>query len=154
MSYAVRKDGQGWRAVNSLADVDPSTETYSDAPPQTNALDQARIVRIGAIYGAYMGAIASDVTITTAGGVTKAFQADARAIANLQAMLAAFPSGPPAGFYWVSSDNTQVPFTLADMKSLAAAMGAQGWSAFQHLQALKASISNAATVAAVQAVVW
>lgn len=33
MSYAVKKDGTGWRAVGSALDVDPATETYQDAEP-------------------------------------------------------------------------------------------------------------------------
>ena len=33
MSYAVRKDGQGFRAVNSADDVDSATETFSDTAP-------------------------------------------------------------------------------------------------------------------------
>lgn len=33
MSYAVRKDGKGWRAVNSAADIDSLNETFSDAAP-------------------------------------------------------------------------------------------------------------------------
>ncbi len=31
--YAVKNDGTGWRAVNSQADVDPATETYSATQP-------------------------------------------------------------------------------------------------------------------------
>ena len=30
MGYAVRKDGQGWRAVNSIDDVDAVNETFSE----------------------------------------------------------------------------------------------------------------------------
>ncbi|WP_407945730.1 DUF4376 domain-containing protein [Paraburkholderia elongata] len=59
-----------------------------------------------------------------------------------------------AGFYWKSSDNTEVPFALADLKGLYAAMLAQGWAAFQKLQTFKAQVSTATTVIAVQAVVW
>ncbi len=31
--YAVKIDGTGWRAVNSQADVDPATETFSATQP-------------------------------------------------------------------------------------------------------------------------
>jgi hypothetical protein len=33
MSYAIRKDGQGWRAVNSAAEIDSATETFGVAQP-------------------------------------------------------------------------------------------------------------------------
>lgn len=33
MSYAIRIDGLGWRAVSSSADIDPETETYSATQP-------------------------------------------------------------------------------------------------------------------------
>lgn len=33
MGYAIRNDGQGWRAVNSPADVVVSEETYSETQP-------------------------------------------------------------------------------------------------------------------------
>ena len=60
----------------------------------------------------------------------------------------------PDGFYWKASDNTQVPFTLADLQGLYQAILAQGWAAFQKRTTLKAQISAATTVAAVQAVNW
>lgn len=33
MSYAIRKDGTGWRSVNSAADVDVVNETFSTTQP-------------------------------------------------------------------------------------------------------------------------
>lgn len=33
MSYAVRNDGLGWRAVNGPQDIDPATETFADTQP-------------------------------------------------------------------------------------------------------------------------
>lgn len=42
MSYAIRKDGIGWRAVNSSSDVDSATETFASTPPQsTQAMQEA-----------------------------------------------------------------------------------------------------------------
>lgn len=123
-------------------------------PVDQPTLQQTQGSQIVLLYAAYQAAIAQNITITTAGGVTKPFQADQAAINNLQAMLAAFPTSVPAGFYWVASDNTRVPFTLADMKALAAAMGNQGWAAFQRLQDRKVAVLAATSVAQVQAVVW
>lgn len=117
-------------------------------------LAQTQALKLGAMYAAYQSAIAQNVPLTTAAGVSKAFQADPQSIANVQAMLAAYKTAVPTGFYWVSADNTQVPFTLADLQGLARVMGDQGWAAFQQLQQRKASIGAATTVAAVQAVTW
>ena len=39
MSYAIRNDGQGWRAINSIADVDTATETFSEVQPIKTAED-------------------------------------------------------------------------------------------------------------------
>lgn len=33
MGYAVRKDGQGWRAVNKAEDIDSANETFSETQP-------------------------------------------------------------------------------------------------------------------------
>lgn len=50
MIYAIRNDGQGWRAVNSPADVGEG-ETYSETPPQ------ARIPTVAEIIATYTAAI-------------------------------------------------------------------------------------------------
>lgn len=129
------------------------------APPaQTNEqqLLSAQRSALGMLYSSYLTAIGQPVPFTSAGGVVQTYQADQHSIDNLQAMLAAFtPAGhPPAGFYWVTQDNTKVPFLLEDMQGLASVIGNQGWAAFQNLQAKKAVIGAATTVADVQAVTW
>jgi hypothetical protein len=58
----------------------------------------------------------------------------------------------PIGFYWIAEDNTQVPFTLADLNGLAAAIFTRGVVAFQILQDKKALVNAAVTIADVQAV--
>jgi len=119
-------------------------------------LDSAIASQLATLTAACAAAVAAPVNFTTAGKVTKTFQADPSSVANLQATLAGLSSAQatPAGFYWVSADNTPVPFTYADLQGLAAAMLAQGWVAFQHLQAQKAAVKAATTTAAVTAVVW
>ena len=86
----------------------------------------------------------------------KTFQADTDSqIVLIKAQQGyAIVGAVPDGFYWVASDNTQVPFTLEDLKGLYAAMLAQGWTAFQRLQTQKAAVRAAKTLAAVNAVVW
>jgi hypothetical protein len=96
------------------------------------------------------------VTFTSKSGATKAYQADAGAIANLQAMLVAFQGGEdmPAGFFWVASDDSQVPFTYADMQAIALVIGTRAVVAFQQLQVLKATVGSASTIEEVQAIAW
>ncbi len=140
---------------------DPSWQPISNSqasavqnPPIT--LAQAQAAQIAFLEAAYESAVTEPVTYTTAGGVTKAFQADMDSQIVLVKTQQGFAiaGSVPQGFYWLSSDNTQVPFTLADLKGLYGAMLAQGWSAFQHLQTQKAAVRTAATVAAVVAVTW
>ena len=128
------------------------------SPPTATVptLGQAQAAQLAVMAQAYQTAISQNVTFTTAGAVTKAFQADPASLANVQYMLAAYTANGavPTGFYWLSADDTQVPFTLADLQGVAKAMGDQGWAAFQNLQNRKAAILAASTVAAVQSVVW
>jgi hypothetical protein len=119
-------------------------------------LASAQTAQIAQMYEDYANAIAQPVAYTSKSGVAKTYQADPTSISNVNDMLSAYvgAQATPAGFYWVAEDNTKVPFTYADLQGLAAAMGAQGWAAFQNLQAKKTSIKSATTVPAVQAVTW
>jgi len=139
----------GWSATQSAG-------AWSFAAPAGPTLAQTQTAQIALLAQSYQTAIAQSVTFTTAGNITKSFQADPGSISNVQNMLAAYTAkgSVPTGFYWLAADNTQVTFTLADLQGLAKAMGDQGWTAFQHLQTQKAAISAATTVAAVQAIVW
>lgn len=140
---------------------DPSWQPISDSqasavqnPPLT--LAQAQTAQLALLQTAYASAVTDPVTFTTAGGITKAFQSDMDSQIVLVKTQQGFAlaGSVPQGFYWVSADNTQVPFTLADLKGLYSAMLAQGWAAFQRLQAQKAAVRAATTVAAVTAVNW
>lgn len=108
------------------------------------------------LQAAYASAVQQPVSFTTAGGVTKTFAADdASQTVLMQALQGYSTTGAvPSGFYWVSTDNTPVPFTLADLKGLYGVMLAQGWTWFQHLQTQKAAVRAATTVAAVQSITW
>ena len=140
-----------WWVVNGAL-----TQTNPKAPTPAQLLAQAQAAQIAALKQAYQNAIAQPVSYTSKGGVTKTYQADPQSIANLQAMLLAFQAAgaTPSGFYWVAADNTQVPFTYADLQGLAAAIGAQGAAAFQHLQTLKAEVLAATTVSVLPSVTW
>ncbi len=132
------------------------TITAGAIAPWLPSLAQAQATQIGTLSASYAAAVAQPVGYTSKGGVSKTFDADPSSVTTLQSALAGYtPAGAvPSGFYWVANDNTQVPFTLADLQGLAQAMLAQGWTAFQKLQTLKAQVAAATTVAAVQAVVW
>lgn len=130
---------------------------FAPAPPTAaQQLAQAQAVQVLSLEAAYVKAITTDVAFTTAAGVSKTYQADSAS----QTVLAQATQGyvlagaVPAGFYWVASDNTKVAFTLADLKGLYAAMLAQGWTAFQHLQAQKAAVAAATSIATAQAITW
>jgi len=60
----------------------------------------------------------------------------------------------PKDFYWVALDNTQVPVTLADLKSIAKLMIIQGWEAFKKLQDLKNQIDDCTTVDEINLIKW
>jgi hypothetical protein len=108
------------------------------------------------LTAAYAAAIQADVSFTTSAGVTQTFQADSASISNLNNMIAAFGGTKtvPAGFYWKAKDNTQVPFTYADMQGLAAAIGSAAYTAFQHLQTLKAQVAATTTAAELASISW
>lgn len=139
----------GWTVQNGKLVAPP-------APTSAQLLAQAQRAQIGILMADYRNAIQVPVSYTSKGGVTKTYQADPQSVSNLQnAILGMQAAGvAPNGFYWVSADNTQVPFTFADLQDLSAALLAQGWAAFQHLQTLKAEVMAAASVSAVQAIVW
>lgn len=131
------------------------TEVTGNWPPAPMLTD-LQADQIVTVTASYLVASSQQVSYTSQGGVTKPFQADDASQSLVQKSLAGFSATQtvPAGFYWLSADNTKVPFTYADLQGLAAAMLQQGWVAFQKLQTLKAQIRSATTVAAVQSVVW
>ena len=108
------------------------------------------------IESAYAAAVTANISFTTGGGVTKIYQADTDSQSSLKDALIGFtPSGAtPSGFYWRSLDNTNVPFTLADLQGLAQAMIGQGWAAFQKRINLLAQIAAATTTSQVESITW
>lgn len=140
----------GW-AVEMVKGV--PTQVWSAEPV---LLADAQVRKVATLSADYAAACAQPVSYTTKGGVTKTFQADAGSVHILQQTLAGLSGAQttPPDFWWLSADNTQVPFTYADLQGVAAAMLAQGWAAFQQLQSRKAAVNAATTVAAVQEVHW
>ncbi len=120
------------------------------------SVDVARQQVLDALDSAYATAIAAGVTFTTVAGDTRAYQSDPDSVNRLQNCILgwiAVQSVPP-GFYWVATDNTQVPFTWADLVGLGAAFLNPGHAAFETLQDLKAAARGATTLESVKAVSW
>ena len=120
------------------------------------SLASAQSTQASAIDLAYSAAVAADISFTTAAGVTAMFQADADSQQTIIAATQGYglAGSVPTGFFWKAADNSEIPFTLADLRGLYLAILAQGWDAFQKKSSLKTAISAAATVAAVQAITW
>jgi hypothetical protein len=128
--------------------------SYSDgsfSAPSSPTLNDAKIAQTAILVADYNAAIQQPVSYM---GTT--FQADSDSQTKVIQVLAAMtPAGAtPAGFYWVDAANDHVAMTLAQVQGLSQAMMAQGWAAFQHLQARKAAVNAATTIPDVQAVVW
>lgn len=152
-SFASPQDSNIWPHMGEIQVDDPRYVAYAN-PSAT--LPGAQAAQTVAMDAAYQSAVAQPVTYTTVAGVEKTYDAD-QASQNL--IIQAFTlysavGAVPEGFYWVAVDNTQVPFTLADLKALGVAVGAQVWATFQNLQTKKAAIRTATTVAEVQAVTF
>lgn len=129
------------------------TEAQADAirfPLPAVKLDQ-----IGILTVSYNLAISQPLSYKTGGGITQIFQATQTSRDNIQAMLAALtPTTMPPNFYWLSLDNTPIPFTYADIQNLAGLMGNQGWIGFTKLQDYKDQVREAQTVEDVKKIVW
>lgn len=111
------------------------------------ALSAVKTAQIATLTAAYNAAIQQPVSY-----MSTTFQADSGSQQTLTRCLVA--GSVPAGFYWLDANNVQVPMTFAQLQGLASAMLVQGQAAFTRLQARKASVNGAATIASVQAVAW
>jgi len=140
---------QYWEdTAGTLSSADVQLGLYGLSGMQTNQ----KVV----LETAYAAAVAISVSYTSIGGVTQIFQADPNSVSYLSSTLAGCSKTQtvPTGFYWVAVDNTQVPFTYADVQGLAQVIFNQGALAFDHLQSKKAAVRAATTATDVLAVVW
>jgi hypothetical protein len=123
-------------------------------------IDVAKSKQISIIDKSYVDAVQISVEFSTAAGVAKTFQADNQGpLSSQDVLLKAFTGYNIAGatpneFTWRAEDNTEVPFTLADLAGLYQEMLSQGDAAFRKRTALKAQIAAASTVMTVQAITW
>ncbi|MBB5444661.1 MULTISPECIES: DUF4376 domain-containing protein [unclassified Paraburkholderia] len=141
--------GGGYTVANGVL-VPPA------APTPAQLLAAAQASQSALVDSAYYNAIQQSVGFKTAGGATETFEADAASQTLVMQTTQGYQiaGATPPGFFWKAADNTEVPFTLADLQGLYLAILAQGWAAFQKRSTLKAEIAAATTVAAVQAITW
>lgn len=152
MSYAIRKDGLGWRAVNEPDDI-VADEYFSEAVPAPT-LDELKAAKNSEINQARATANASTFTHDA-----KVFSCDALSRGDIDgvngyvAIFAALPPTFPGA--WKAADNSYYPIAdVAAWKSFFASMVATGAANFNHAQELKAQLAAATTPAAVAAIVW
>jgi hypothetical protein len=121
-----------------------------------DTLAQAQSAQNALNHASYQLAIQGPVSFTSAGGITAMYQANPQSIANLQSVILGFQlkQATPSGFYWRAANNTNTPFTYADLLGLAQAMAEPAAAAWAKMQSLKAQVAAATTVAEVQAVIW
>lgn len=155
MSYAVRNDGKGWRAVGGPEDVE-ADETYSEdqpTPPEPTLADHkaAKNAEINTARGA-----ANTGTFTHGG---KTFSCDPLSRGDIDGMngYVALFAALPAAFagVWKAVDNTY--FAIADVaawKAFYSSMVIQGAANFAHAEDLKTQLAAATTPDAVAAIAW
>lgn len=155
MSYAIRDDGKGWRAVNGPEDIE-ADESYSAVAPSPTAptLAELKAAKNAAINAARA---AANTGTFTHGGKTFSCaplsRGDIDGMNGYVALFAALPSVFPGA--WKAVDNTYL--TIADVpawKAFYSAMVLQGAANFAHAQDLKAKLQAATTAAAVAAIAW
>lgn len=137
--------------------VEITAEEFAEAATTpSRTLSDWQTYQKTAIDAAYAAAVTANLSFKTAGGVTAMFEADvdSQTLVMQATQGYAIAGATPSGFYWLSADNTQVPFTLADLQGLYQAILSQGWTAFQKRTTLKQQIDEATTISAVQAIVW
>ena len=62
MGYAVRKDGQGWRAVNKAEDIDAANENFSETQPVKSEAELLK-ENTNASIRAQIAALEAEITI-------------------------------------------------------------------------------------------
>ena len=116
-------------------------------PPLTLAQSQDKQIKL--IENDYTTAIQKDVDY-----MGKLFQADMISQDRLLKCLVALSGTVPDGFYWLSSDNSEIIMTFAQLQNLSSLMMSQGWSAFQKMKTLKDKIRSSMDVNSVSVIIW
>ncbi len=121
MGYAIRKDGQGWRAVDGAEDC-LEMEYYSDSQPELWP-DENLLVKFEA-KRAKEKALA-EIVVTTSSG--KVFDGNDRARINMLSAIAASQLLGQTSAQWKLANNTVAEVTVDEIKeALALAIQAVG----------------------------
>lgn len=136
---------------SSIDDTITALPEYLDLP-----IAYQRACKQGEIQLAYEHAITLPVFYTSMAGIAKEYQADLISQNNLSKSIAGCQKDgiTPDKFFWVSQDNTRVPFCYEDLLGLASAIYQCAYGAFIKYQNLKQDIEKATTPKAVTAIVW
>jgi len=141
------------RHIDGIKQVyDAATKSWSDyVPTKVEVLATTKATSLGQIKTDYQTAL--DAGVTYSGAL---FQSDAKSIATLSETLTAIANGwtLPTGFAWIDAANTAHPANAVFLKGLSTAIANHKAALFARLQAAKAAIKSAKTVAAVNKVVF
>lgn len=141
MSYAIRKDGQGWRAVNGPADVG-ADEDFSETVPSPSA---------AVVKAAKWDAIKADRDRRTdQGGYkvgTKWFHSDQKSRSQ-QLGLVLLGAGIPTNLQWKTMDGSFVTMTQTLAQQILAAGAASDQAIFAAAETHKAAMEASADPAA------
>jgi Domain of unknown function (DUF4376) len=143
----------GGTAIGAWTTTVAPQPTVDQLTAASNALDRgaAQSAQIQKLSVPYQAAL--QVPVSYMGTTFEADLSSQTIVAH--AMLVYSTEGAtPSGFYFVDSNNNQVPMTLTQLQGLGSAIAASYLLTFQKWTALKAQVLAATTVTAVQAVVW
>jgi hypothetical protein len=127
------------------------TLSYGDVMVALKGLAPLQQAQIQTLATSYQAALQVPITYM---GTTFEADASSQIVVAHSMMVYAVEGATPPGFYFVDSNNNQVPMTLAQLQGLGSAIAASYWSVFQKWTTLKAQVMAATTLAEVQAVVW
>ena len=137
MSYAIRKDGQGWRAVGGPDDVGPD-EVFSDAPP---------VPSVAQVKAAKWDAIKEKRdNLTGNGGFNvgaKWFHSDQMSRSQ-QLGLVLLGASIPANLQWKTMDGSFVTMTQTLAQQILAAGAASDQAIFAAAETHKAAMEASA----------
>jgi hypothetical protein len=137
MSYAIRKDGQGWRAVNGPDDVG-ADESFSETIPAQSA-SQFQTTKLAAIK-------AERDRRTQSGGYkvgTKWFHSDQNSRSQ-QLGLVLLGANIPAGLQWKTMDGSFVTMTPQLASQILVEAAASDQAIFAVAEAHKAAMESSA----------
>lgn len=136
-------------------------ESNSDLDQQTidydNHLISIRYKKLAEILKGYSDEIVSDIEFTTEGNVVKTYQADTISQSRILGAVTVYGlyNEVPSGFTWRSKDNTNVLFTINDLKGLAKAIVDRSTgSLYIKLQSKKSSVLSTININDLKTITW